>query len=215
MLLLLTVIVLSLQSVRHIALFVVVGTPIMAELAQDTFDRYRDRLPRFKLPRTTTIIGTINVFVLVVVAVAVAVYAVPRAAAGFRSSRVTATYPMAALDYVENDLPPGHVFNQYGWGGYFVYRIWPKQQAFIYGDAAVMGDPFLLEYRGISVLQPDFRDVLDRRGVTWVLFPSSDPVEVALRQNSDWVALYQDNTAGILVKRTPQTQDYLVRHGHP
>jgi hypothetical protein len=215
MLLLLTVIVLSLQSVRHIALFVVVGTPIMAELAQGTYDRFRDRLPRFKLPRTTSAVGIINIVVLVVVAVSVAIYAVPRAAAGFRSPRVTATYPMAALDSVENDLPPGHVFNQYGWGGYFVYRIWPKQQVFIYGDAAVMGDPFLLEYRGLSVLQPNYRDQLDRRGVTWVLFPKDDPVEVALRQNSEWVVLYQDNTAGILVKRTPETQDYLARHGHP
>jgi hypothetical protein len=215
MLLLLAVIVLSLQSVRHIALFVAVATPIMAELAQGLIDAYRDRMPRLRLPRTTLAVGVINLLVLVLVASVVARYAVPNATAGFQSPVVTKTYPVAAVNYVEDDPPPGHVFNNYGWGGYFVYRLWPKQQPFIYGDAAVMGDPFLREYQAISTLKPDYMDILNRRGVTWILYNTDDPVTLVLLHSDGWVQVFKDADATILVKRTPETQAWLARHGYP
>jgi hypothetical protein len=215
MLLLLAVMALALQSVRHIALFVAVATPILAEQAQAVLDAYRDRLPRFRLPRPNPVIGALNLVVLVVVGLAVVVgYAIPKAASGFTSSTVTSQYPVAALDTLGNDLPPGHVFNQYGWGGYFVYRVWPRQPVYIYGDAAVMGDPFLTEYQNINVLKPDFLDILNRRGVTWVLYPTDDPVAVVLLQTKEWVPVYRDGVATVLVKRTDATHDYLVRHGY-
>lgn len=215
MLLLLAVIVLSLQSVRHIALFVAVATPIMAELAQGVIDAHRDRMPRFKLPRTTLAVGLLNLFVLVVVASVVAYRTVPNAAANFQSPLVTKTYPVAAVNYVEDDPPPGHVFNNYGWGGYFVYRLWPKQQPFIYGDAAVMGDPFLREYQAISTLKPNYMDLLNGRGVTWILYNTDDPLTLVLQHSQGWVEVFRDSDATILVKRTPETQDWLARHGYP
>jgi hypothetical protein len=214
-LLLLSVIVLSLQSVRHIALFVVVAIPITAELLQGLIDAHRDRLPRFRLPRTTTAIGAINLLVLLLVAGVMAWVAVPKATAGFRSPLVTKTYPVAAVDYIENDPPPGHMFNNYGWGGYLVYRLWPGQSVFVYGDAAVMGDPFLREYQAISVLQPNYLDILNRRGVTWILYPTRDPFETVMAHSQGWVQVFQDNDATLLVKRTPETQEWLARHAYP
>ena len=216
MLLLLAVIVLSLQSVRHIALFVAVATPIFADQAQAVLETYRDRLPRFRLPRPSPVIGALNLVVLVVIGLSVVGgYAIPKAANGFTSTPVTSQYPVAALDKLGGDLPPGRVFNQYGWGGYFVYRVWPRQPVYIYGDAAVMGDPFLTEYQSINVLKPDFLDILNRRGVTWVLYPTDDPVAVVLLQTKEWLPVYRDGIATVLVKRTDTTRDYLARHGYP
>jgi hypothetical protein len=214
-LLLLSVMVLSLQSVRHIALFVVVATPLMAELLQGLVDAHRERLPRLRLPRTTPAVGAINLLVLLIVAGAIAVYAFPRVTAGFRSPLVTRTYPVAAVDYIEDDPPPGHMFNNYGWGGYLVYRLWPKQEVFVYGDAAVMGDPFLREYQAVSTLHPDYLDILDRHGVTWVLYPTNDPFETVMAHSNGWILVQQDGDASLLVKRTAETQDWLARHGYP
>jgi hypothetical protein len=216
MLLLLGVVVLALQSVRHIALFVVVATPIMAELAQGLFDAYRDRLPRMKLPPTTRLVGMVNVLTLVVVGGAITYYAVPRITADFNSPLVQKSYPVAAVNLVAGDVPPGHVYNSYGWGGYLVYRLWPGSQVFIYGDAAVMGDPFLREYQAVATLQPDYAGILDRRGVTWVLTRTTEePVGTVLEHTPGWVLVHKDNDATLVVKRTPETQGWLARHGYP
>ena len=207
--------VLALHSVRHLALFTAVATPVLAELGQGVWERWQSRLPPLREPRMTPLLGGINAGVLVLVAIVVAVYAVPAMASGFRSRHITDDYPVAAVDYLAPDLPPGHMFNQYGWGGYLVYRLWPTQRVFVYGDAAVMGDSFLTEWNSVETLHPDFRRTLDRRAVTWVIDPPNTPLLVGLSQTPEWVQVFADREAMVMVRRTSETQDWLARHGHP
>jgi hypothetical protein len=151
--------------------------------------------------------------VLVIAGLALA-HVLPDLRSGFRSPAITRTFPVAATDFVAADLPPGHVFNQYGWGGYLVYRLWPRESVYIYGDAAVMGDQFLNEYQSVNVLHADYLRVLDRRGVTWVIYPSGDPLAVVLQQSPDWRLVFQDKVASVLVRGSGATEAYLARHAH-
>jgi hypothetical protein len=215
MLLLLGGTVLALHSVRHIALFVAVATPVLGELAQGLWEAYQARLARFREPRPSRALGIMNTLVLAVVAMVTVAVAAPNAASGERSKKMLDDYPVAAVDALEKDLPPGRMFNQYGWGGYLVYRLWPREQVFIYGDAAVMGDSFLNEFQAVEVIRPSFRQTLDRRGVTWVIDSTDIPLLVALSQDPEWVRVHSDRLATVLVHRTPQTQAWLTRHGHP
>jgi hypothetical protein len=207
--------VLALHSVRHIALFVAVATPILAELAQGLWEGWRDRLPRFHEPRAGVVLGALNVVVLLVVATFALGVAVPASASGLRSSRIQQDYPVKAVDFLEPDLPPGHLFNQYGWGGYLTYRLWPREHVFIYGDAAVMGDGFLNEFQSVEVLHPGYRDTLARHGVTWVIDSPGVPLLVALGETHEWVQVYSDKQATVMVHRVAETEDWLARHGHP
>jgi hypothetical protein len=216
LLLLLAGLTLALQSVRHIALFVAIATPILIELGQAAWDGNRDHLPRLREPRPNAVIGAINLVLLLAIGtLALATHVIPDARSGFRSKAIVTSFPVAAVDFVEADLPPGHVFNQYGWGGYLVYRVWPRQQVYIYGDAAVMGDDFLNEYQSVNVIRPEYRQVLDRRGVTWVIYPTADPLEVVLEQSPDWQLVYRDKVASVLVRKSDATQAYLARHARP
>ena len=216
MLLLLAAVTLALQSVRHIALFVAIATPIMIELGQAAWDGNRERLPRLREPRPNAVMGTINLVLLVAIAVlALGTQVIPDLRSGFRSTAITKSFPVAAVDFVETDLPPGHVFNQYGWGGYLTYRTWPRQQVFIFGEAALMGDPLLLEYQAVNTIHPDYRQKLEQRGVTWVIYPTADPLEVVLEQSPDWQLVYQDKVASVLVLKNDVTQAYRARHAGP
>jgi hypothetical protein len=216
LLLLLAGLTLALQSVRHIALFVAVATPIMIELGQASWDGYRDHLPRLREPRRSAVTGAINLVILLAIGVlALATHVIPDIRSDFRSKAIVSSFPVSAADFVTSDLPPGHVFNQYGWGGYLVYRTWPRQQVYIYGDAAVMGDAFLNEYQSVNAIRPDFRQTLDHRGVTWVIYATDDPLEVVLQQSPDWKLVYRDRLASVLVRQTDATQDYLARHASP
>jgi hypothetical protein len=215
MLLLFAGIVLALQSVRHIALFVAIATPIMIELGQSAWDAHRDRLPRLHEPRPGRVVGLINLVVLVAVAIVALAQVLPNLRSGFRSAAITKDYPVAAVDFVRADPPPGHVFNQYGYGGYLIYRMWPQLEVYIYGDAAVMGDPLLNEYQGLAVIHSDYKQVLDRRQVAWVIYATGEPLEVVLQQSQDWQLVYQDKVASVLVRRSPRAADYLARHAPP
>jgi len=204
--------VLALQSVRHIALFVAVTVPIAADLLHGTWERLREAGVRFTEPRPTPGRGVINTFVLLIVAIPMLLLEIPAFGSNPRSSAIMHDYPVKALDSVQNDLPPGHVFNQYGWGGYFVYRIWPSQSVFIYGDAAIMGDSFLNEYEGVAHLGPDYLRTLEMRRVTWVLDATDGPLVNVLRNSSGWALIYKDKVASLLVRRSDETAAYLERH---
>jgi len=154
----------------------------------------------------------LNAFILALVAISVSVVAVPHVRSGPASAAVRKDYPVAAVDSFNGDPPPGQMFNQYGWGGYLTYRLWPGRKVFIYGDAAVMGDAFLDEYEGVEVIRPKYRQVLDRRHVEWVIDYRGDPLDVVLEQSGDWVPTYRDSQTVVLVRHTPATADYLARH---
>jgi hypothetical protein len=212
MLLLFAGIVLALQSVRHIALFVAIATPIMIELGQSAWDAHRSRLPHLHEPRPGPVTGLINLVVLLVVAIVALAQVLPNLRSGFHSTAITRDYPVGAVDFVETDPPPGRVFNQYGYGGYLVYRMWPRLSVYIYGDAAVMGDPFLNEYQGVAVIHPDYKKVLERRQVSWVVYATGEALEVVLQQSPDWQLVYQDKVASVLVRRNSESAGYLTRH---
>jgi hypothetical protein len=205
-------IALALQSVRHIALFVAIATPILIEMGQWAWEGHRQRLPRLHEPRPGLVSGIINLVVLVTVATVTLTQVVPNLRSGFRSAAITKEFPVAAVDFVEADQPPGNVFNQYGYGGYLVYRMWPRLNVYIYGDAAVMGDPFLDEYQGLAVIHADYQRVLEKRQVTWVMYATGEPLEVVLERSPDWQLVYQDKVASVLVRRGPGTATYLSRH---
>ena len=212
MLLVLATLVMALQSVRHIALFVAATLPVLAELAQGSWDAVSRGRRILRDPRPGTRLGLLNALILGLVAVSVLVVAIPHVRSGPTSPAVTRDYPVAAVDSLRGDPPPGQMFNQYGWGGYLTYRLWPGRKVFIYGDAAVMGDAFLNEYESVEILKPTYRQTLDRRQVTWVIDYSGDPLDVALEQTGEWVPTYRDSQAVILVRRTAATADYLARH---
>jgi hypothetical protein len=209
---------LSLQSVRHVALFVAGSTPLLAQLMQDAWDRARAARgwrwrwiePRFggaSLVNATLLAG-----VLVVVLSFTGLRVLPRQVDGHA---VRKDYPVAAAEFVAQTRPPGHMFNEYGWGGYLVWRLYPDYPVFIFGDAALMGDAFLREYAQVETPQPNFEQMLDKYEVIWVIFRSSGVLITTLGESPNWAPVYRDQTATILMRRTPATSDYLSAHSLP
>lgn len=41
-------------------------------------------------------------------------------------------YPLAAVEYLKENLPPGQIFSEYGWGGYLIWKL-PSKKVFIDG----------------------------------------------------------------------------------
>jgi hypothetical protein len=201
---------LALQSIRHIALFVVLATPALAEAAQGAWEAWPSR-PTLREPPRRAALGAANLAILVLVAAIVGLYA--RGRLRQQDAEVRRSFPVAAYDAVAADPPPGHLLDLYEWGGYSIYRLAEPRPVFVYGDAAVMGDDFLRRYEAIAYIQPDWRSELDRWGVEWVVDGTDKPLTTLLSASPGWVVLHHDPVATVLVRRDATTAAYLAAHG--
>jgi hypothetical protein len=98
------------------------------------------------------------------------------------------------------------MYNQYGWGGYLAYRFYPQpnRRVFIFGEAALMGDPLLNQYEDVQTLQPDWKQVLDEYRVDYIVYNRGEALANVLATQPDWKLVYEDAIAVIYVRTTPQ-----------
>jgi hypothetical protein len=127
--------------------------------------------------------------------------------AAFDSARagndfVPGHFPVRAIDALEaSGLPEGHMFNEFGWGGYLLYRLWPEKRVFIDGQTDFYGEDLTYIYNQTADGQGDWRAVLDAYDVAWVILPPARPLAALLDLSPDWARAYADDTAIVWVRR--------------
>lgn len=112
-----------------------------------------------------------------------------------------AVFPVAAVDEIERNPPEGKMFNEFAWGGYLLYRLWPEQQVFIDGQTDFYGEALTREYLDILQARPGWEEALDRRGVEWILLPPDRPLVRWLERSDGWEERFRDGTATLWVRR--------------
>src|SRR5207245_9456105 len=118
-----------------------------------------------------------------------------------------ASYPLGAADWLASHPEVGtHMYNQYGWGGYLAYRFYPQKnrQVFIFGEAALMGDDLLNEYEDVQTLRPDWKTLLDKNGVDYIVYNRGEALANVLATQPGWTLVYQDSVAVIYVRKASQ-----------
>jgi len=115
---------------------------------------------------------------------------------------VDQSYPTAALVYARAHGMPGRTLNHYMWGGYVVWKD-PEIKTFvdsrsdIYEYEGVLGD-----YLDMLRLKNSLK-VLDKYQISWVLFPTHEPLSYLLAHNPGWKSVYNDNVAEIFERVGP------------
>jgi hypothetical protein len=108
------------------------------------------------------------------------------------------------------------MLNQYGWGGYLIYRLSQSgQKVFIFGDAALAGDALLQDYAHLIYLAPDQPKLLDRYKINWVIFKDDDPLITELKQErGSWFVLRTTaDHATIMMRDTPDNRAFAAHTG--
>ena len=197
---------LALQSVRNVALFVAVATPVMI----NSYSAYWKELSqargwKLELP-PRRIFAVITSIVLAVIILATTVHVADSVSPARQRSLDVASYPVAAADWLEAHPEVGtKMYNQYGWGGYLAYRFYPEpsRRVFIFGEAALMGDQLLNEYQDVQTLRSDWKQVLDKYGVDYIVYNRGEALANVLATQPDWTLVYQDSVAVIYVRTKP------------
>jgi hypothetical protein len=194
---------LALQSVRNVVLFVAVATPVMIS-CYSAYWREISAARGWKLevpPRR--IFAVITALVLAVIALATTFRLYDSINPAKQQSLVKADYPVAAADWLEAHPEFGtRMYNQYGWGGYLAYRFYPRtnRRVFIFGEAALMGDPLLNEYEDVQTLRSTWKQRLDEYKVDYVVYNKGEALANVLATQTDWKLVYEDSVAVIYVR---------------
>ncbi len=112
-----------------------------------------------------------------------------------------ATFPVDAVTALARNPPPGNGFNEYTWGGYLLYRLFPSRRVFIDGDNDFYGEALVRDYLDIINARAGWQDKLAQYDVRWVIVPLDRPLALQLMTSSEWVEFYRDATAGVWVRR--------------
>jgi hypothetical protein len=109
--------------------------------------------------------------------------------------------PVGAVAFLRAhpQLLRGPMFNHYAWGGYLAYELYPARRVFVHGFNDHYGPALFAEYRTVEMLGAGWQEILERRGVAWVLVRSDVPLARELRARG-WRLVYADELATILVR---------------
>jgi hypothetical protein len=199
---------LALSSVRNAGVFVIVALPLIAEqlAAWQTVvgpsrisDAWR-KIGRVFDENESLCTMHILPIVAVVGLFAMAVFAHQTGGPSILKSGFDPEHMPNQTIQCLNELDAAKGFNYDNWGGYIRYRS--GRPVFIDDRADFYGERFYLEYAAASRVDPDWRNVLDHRGVEWVLFPKNSRLAGALKQEPGWKVRCEDGAAYLFVRET-------------
>jgi hypothetical protein len=186
----------ALRSARNIPIFALIAAPILAE---QLWHLIAARVPpeNRRLTRGMAIVNWVILALIVFASAARVGMIVLNQPAVER-----AKYPVAAVDFLRTRAPRGALYNEYGWGGYVIWRLYPATRVFIDGRADVYGDAFIEEvylkaYRGGA----DWRAPLTQYDVRVVLIDPAAPLAAQLARDAEWQRVYVDRQAVVFEKR--------------
>jgi hypothetical protein len=196
---------LALQSVRNVVLFVAVATPVMI----NSYSAYWKEIStargwKLQLP-PRKIFAVVTAIVLTVIALATALRITDSISPDRQQSLTATSYPVGAADWLASNPTVGtRMYNQYGWGGYLANRFYPdlNRRVFIFGEAALMGDPLLNQYQDVQTLRSDWKQVLDQYKVDYIVYNRGEALANVLATQPEWTLAYEDSVAVIYVRKS-------------
>jgi hypothetical protein len=105
-------------------------------------------------------------------------------------------FPVNAVQWLQENPQSGHMFNDFIWGGYIEWRLWPEQKGFIDSQSDLTGEA-TKTYLNVITLGDGWQTVLQHYDVQWAIIPVDSALSRELIKDG-WNTLYKDSTAIIL-----------------
>lgn len=112
--------------------------------------------------------------------------------------------PAAAVNYIEAHDLRGPVLGTDSWGGYLVYRLYPREKVVVDDRHDLYGAQFFKSYLKMVRVEPGWQDFLEQHEAGCLLFPRTAAITNVLLTTGTWKPVYEDDVAMVLV-RSPKT----------
>jgi hypothetical protein len=185
----------SLQSARHIPLFLVVAASAIGLVATE----------KLAAIHTATELGAKVTSKLAAVSVWSAAFLVAVAAwsspASWPADLSRKYFPRDMVHDQAELLASTRVFSTDQWGDYLLWVNYPRQQVFIDGRSDFYQDELGKEYVAVLNAAHNWRDILEKYGVGTLLIPPDVPLAEFARVDSAWRVVSRDDVAILLTRR--------------
>ena len=185
---------LSLDAVRHIAIFALLAVPVIAQGLSRVSESRAIVAARRRIAIGPAWAG--------VVMLLLAGFAVTRWSVLSRDQAAmeAQNFPRKAVEALAASNPGGRVFAYYDWGGYAIFKLYPKYRVFVDGRADLYGGDLLRQFQTAVQAKAGWQEVLDGWNLRVVLVPLQSALAQALALDADWSVQYKDSQAVILVR---------------
>ncbi|MCX5702967.1 MAG: tetratricopeptide repeat protein, partial [Candidatus Omnitrophica bacterium] len=121
-------------------------------------------------------------------------------------------YPDKAIDFLSKNELPGNIFNQFNYGSYLIYRLYPKKRVFIDGRTELYGEDFFKKYQKIIYLsEKTINSSFERYDINTVLIcgkalDTGNLLIYFFNKPGEWALVYFDEDSVIFLKNTPRNK---------
>jgi hypothetical protein len=196
---------LALSESRNVAVWSIVVSPVLALAVQKAIDTIRPESGAVQLGRGGVPLRTQRILNWALLLLVLLLYPVEASKfiGGNALTRDERTqFPQGATAYLERHVLPRNTFANYAWGGYLIWRLYPRYRDFIDGRANTLFNvPLLNDYLTASGAGGGWQGVLDRHHVSTVMISPGSPLSEVLTENRGWRVVYHDVTSVIFVRQ--------------
>lgn len=110
--------------------------------------------------------------------------------------------PVAAVDFLEKESDAEPILSTDSWGGYLIYRLYPRRQVIIDDRHDLYGTEKVRELLVLVQGEPAWKQVLDNLHARTVLLPDNSTLASLLRElPQEWQVKYEDSIAIVFERR--------------
>jgi hypothetical protein len=186
----------ALLAVRNVAMFALVAAPVISRQASAALEPViRRRSPASaEIGRVRPWVHGLAGVVLILACLAwTAIQLSPKR----NLDHLRAIVPLDGFAALKEERPAGPLFNDYNWGGYILWDLYPAYPTFVDGRTDVFTAQIFDDYIGLWNARGDWRSRLDHYGINLVFLPPQSPLIGALGQ-AGWAEVHRDESSVIL-----------------
>jgi hypothetical protein len=188
----------TLRSARNVPFFALAAMPVLAD---QFWSLLSARVPTTAVTSKRDSRRALVIDVLIFVIVPLILIAVVARRTLAKQPQVEAeTYPVAGVDFIKSQNLPQPIYNEYHWGGYLIWKLYPQYRVYIDGRADVYGDALIEEYFTVHDGERAWRKPLDNYGIRTVLVEPDTPLASLLRDDKGWQNVFEDKKSVVFVR---------------
>ena len=217
----------ALLSARHVLLYVVVASPVVADELSRLWQRAASRgwgwvstleevardygAGRYGDGRGRGFAWLSPGFVALLAVLLISGQNRDRLRSEFPQDR----FPVKACLAADDRLPGSRVFTTDQWGDYLIYRYYPRLKVFIDGRSDFYGPEVGKDYLRAMNSHHQWPQIFDRYGFDLALLPTDRPLATTIKTHPHWRVRYDDGKALLVERVTPAAVSAAARPARP
>ena len=205
----------SLYSARYIPLFGIIAAPILTRQGDLVLKQYPGRFTAFlgkRAGRIASVDKSARGYIWPVISVLLVVFLVAAGKAEYRFDENIK--PVAAVEFLKKEHIKGNMFNNDEFGDYIIYEASPEYKVFFDGRSDMYGEARMKEYFKVIRIEPGWKDVIEKYGITWIIYDAKSVLSRFLLEGKDWKLVYSDKVANIFMKNIPENRKWIEKYNN-